>query len=391
MKKIINNISNLDVASNEYSLNSTVQRIVDRLFENDVLLKKFYEEVFGEFLIYEYDQSATYEYSQVIWFLDKSNTLHILRCDKNKVLPGSLSSWPSKSFSDLGWKDLNPNIDILTQYGIEKRLRTYITKMFKLHTDDELLHKYGKLSYDTKSRNSLSAKIALNDFSNIDSSREQNFFPYKTVCLQSKENNAIINGFVRQYDNGLLEYDIVFRLSYAGYQEVDKEYKISADVMKCNQLDLTNQHNCDKYFCKPSDMSIFSQPSDMSSYTAEIGATQQQTRNDYVNVYSAVIDFANAAGNGNEVVSQMYQYENTDYMVFCSDVMSQNRDSKSDYLNPSPNAITFCNKKNGQITAVLVTYPNRGNYNKKGQNAQNTGLEANSFHCHIVGRGRKIR
>ena len=41
----------------------------------------------------------------------------------------------------------------------------------------------------------------------------------------------------------------------------------------------------------------------MSSYTAEIGATQQQTRNDYVNVYSAVIDFANAAGNGNEVVS----------------------------------------------------------------------------------------
>ena len=55
------------------------------------------------------------------------------------------------------------------------------------------------------------------------------------------------------------------------------------------------------------------------------------------------------------------------------------------------NAITFCNKKNGQITAVLVTYPNRGNYSKKGQNAQNTGLEANSFHCHIVGRGRKIR
>lgn len=77
-------------------------------------------------------------------------------------------------------------------------------------------------------------------------------------------------------------------------------------------------------------------------------------------------------------------------MVFCSDVMSQNRDPKSDYLNPSPNAIAFCNKKNGQITAVLVTYPNRGNYSKNGQNAQNTGLEANSFHCHIVGRGKKI-
>lgn len=89
--------------------------------------------------------------------------------------------------------------------------------MFKLHTDDESLHKYGKLSYDAKSRNSLSAKVALNDFSNIDSYREQNFFPYKTVCLQSKEDGAIVNGFARQYDNGLLEYDIVFRLSYTGY------------------------------------------------------------------------------------------------------------------------------------------------------------------------------
>lgn len=96
-----------------------------------MLLKKFYEEVFGEFLIYEYDPSATYEYSQVIWFLDKSKTLHILRCDKNRVMPGSLAGYnPSRPddtpFSSLGWKDLNPDIDILTQYGIEKRLRTYI-------------------------------------------------------------------------------------------------------------------------------------------------------------------------------------------------------------------------------------------------------------------------
>ena len=53
-------------------------------------------------------------------------------------------------------------------------------------------------------------------------------------------------------------------------------------------------------------MSIFSLPSNVSSYTAEIGATQQLRRNDYVNVYSAVIDFANAAGNGNEAVAQMY-------------------------------------------------------------------------------------
>ena len=217
MKKIIHNIDNLDVASNEYSLNYTVQRIVDRLFENDMLLKKFYEEVFGEFMVYEYDPSATYEYNQVVWFLDSSKELHVLRCDKNKILPGSLSEYPAKHFASLGWKDLNPDIDILAQYGIEKRLRTYITKMFKQHTDDVAMHKYGKLSYDSKSRNSLSSKVALNDMSNLDSSREQNFFPYETMCLAQQQDGSIVDGFARWYDNGLLEYDIVFRLSYAGY------------------------------------------------------------------------------------------------------------------------------------------------------------------------------
>ena len=50
-------------------------------------------------------------------------------------------------------------------------------------------------------------------------------------------------------------------------------------------------------------MSIFSKPPNISSYTAEIGATHQLDRNDYANVYSAVIDFANAAGNGNSTIA----------------------------------------------------------------------------------------
>lgn len=35
MTKIIKNVDNLDVSFNEYMLKNTVQRVVDRLFEND--------------------------------------------------------------------------------------------------------------------------------------------------------------------------------------------------------------------------------------------------------------------------------------------------------------------------------------------------------------------
>ena len=70
MKRVIKNVNNVDVSSNEYSLSYVVQRVVDRLFENDVALKEFYKEIFGEFLIYEYSNEATYTYNQVVWFLN---------------------------------------------------------------------------------------------------------------------------------------------------------------------------------------------------------------------------------------------------------------------------------------------------------------------------------
>jgi len=116
----------------------------------------------------------------------------------------------------LGWKDLNPNVDILTEYGIKKVMEQYMTRQFKAHTEDETLHPYGKLSYDVTSQNVLSSKIMNRDFGNANPDREQTFFPYETICLQPGK--QILNGYGRYYDNGLLEFDIVFRLSYAGYR-----------------------------------------------------------------------------------------------------------------------------------------------------------------------------
>jgi len=56
-------------------------------------------------------------------------------------------------------------------------------------------------------------------------------------------------------------------------------------------------------------------------------------------------------------------------MVFCSNLMSQNRNTKNNMLNPSPNSITFCKKENGSVTALLVTYPNASNFTKEGNNS----------------------
>lgn len=389
MATILKHVNNLDVSSNEYAIAQTVQRIVDRLFENDVVLEKLYNEVFSQTMIYEYDASLAYSYNDIVWFLhkdiiSKKSTLYILRCDASAIEANSLSQFPTKSFQSIGWKDLNPDVDIFMQYGLEKKLGTFFNKMFKQHTDDQLLHKFGKLSYSTFSRNALDHKVARRDLSNLNPNRENVFFPYESISLNHDNSSPILNGSCRWYDNGLLEYDIVFRLSYVGYQTVDEEYRISADILSCNSIDFRTDNSMSPYFHDVDDRSIFMQLS--SNNQSEIGGTVQRNTNDYVNVYSATIDFAYAAGGlGGQ---SLYEFENTDYMIFGSDQMSQQRFPGQTTLNPSANSLIFCGKKKNQFNAILIVYPSQKNMAKTGVNASQTGLLANSFHCHLIGKGK---
>lgn len=389
MTNVLPHTTNLDVSSNEYSLAYTVQRIIDRLFENDLALEKLYESVFSRTMIYEYDVGLEYKYNDVVWFLHKNKTakiadLYVLRCDKSTMPANSLSDFPTKTFQAIGWKDLNPDVDIFTQYGLDKKIGTFFNKMFKQHTDDVVNHKYGKISYDKTSRNHLDNKVARRDVSNLNPYRENVFFPNESICLTRNMNSPIVNGNCRWYDNGILEYDIVFRLGYVGYQLVDEEYNISADIISCNSIDFRTDNTMSKYFLDTDDRSIFYQLS--SKYEAEVGGTVQKNTNDYVNVYSATIDFAEAAGG--LVGKTLYEFDNTDYMIFGSDQLMQKRCPFDDSINPSSNSMVFCAKHKDRFTAMLIVYPSQKNMSKTGFNAMNTGILANSFHCHVIGKGK---
>lgn len=138
--------------------------------------------------------------------------------------------------------------------------------------------------------------------------------------MKTRELSPIIGGYCRKYDNGLLEYDIVFRLSYVGVAEVDEDYGISATILNCNDLDLANAHDDEKYFYAVNDTKIFnSKNDDESKEESEIGDTRQRARNDFVNVYHATIDFSAAANN---IDTPNPKFMNADsYMIFSGDIM----------------------------------------------------------------------
>jgi hypothetical protein len=74
----------------------------------------------------------------------------------------------------------------------------------------------------------------------------------------------------------LLEYDIIFRLSYVGDQEVDEDYGISASILECNKLDLVSTHGDESYFYSTNDAGMFHIGEENSNSLAEseIGNTR---------------------------------------------------------------------------------------------------------------------
>ena len=133
-----------------------------------------------------------------------------------------------------------------------------------------------------------------------------------------------------------------------------------------------------KYFSTAKDRDIFAPQADGRS---EMGDTVQTGRTDYANAYSARIDFPRFQFGGKTI-----QFRDAGYMVFGSDVMSQDADKALGCVEPSANCVMYCDKSKSGFTALYVTYPDDGHLGEKGYNAANGGLVSNSFHCRVIGR-----
>lgn len=386
-KNILAHTKNLDVSSNEYATKYSMNRILKKLLENDKLLEDFYRTLFKTMSIQEYQKGNTYYYNNVVWFLNEKKEPFILRCIRSKT-SSDLYSWKSgESLEDYGWQDLNPDIDILEDYGIQKKIDSWLAKKLRVHQTDVNLsaHPLGQISYgNPNSKLDIENKVANSEMTNLDNKREQIFFPYQTTVLKTSKTSPIIGGYCRKYDNGLLEYDILFRLSYLGPVEVDPDTGLIAEVVDCNTLNLAKNYIDSSYFETKEDTQVFNTANIQSdSYYSEIGEVRQCNRNDYANVYYATLNFAAAASTPEMITTNFYSPNS--YMVFSGDITCQNKNLKNSIVSIGSNALTFCSKQSGSITAILVTYPNQ-NFQINGENAKNGGLASNSFHCQLVGK-----
>lgn len=180
----------------------------------------------------------------------------------------------------------------------------------------------------TGSKSYNDTKLLLNDMTNIATERKKNFYPYFTGTM--KADDVILDGSYRKWDNGLLEYDIFFKLSYVKqYYEYGSEY----ELLSCNTFRIAdNDKDANaKYFSDDAARDIFLNK-DADSKSSKIESMMQVNRNDYVNTYSATIRFPEP-------------FFNLNYMVFNSDIRCQERDTSKQTIDAGANAMTYANRK----------------------------------------------
>lgn len=278
--------------------------------------------------VFEYIKGHKYKNGELVWvkrsigdfklFLVRciidANTSDLQRIVDSAYVRGA-DRQPDPEFDENGWKDENFDLHI-EDYGINEKLRRYFVQQFAKHEQDESYHRFGTLSGVEEA----DKKILLADLSNADQDRDIIFYPYYTCALDPDD--VILYGYYRVWDCGTLELDFVYRLGYTGRSDADG---YGVDVVMCNNFSMagTEYSNAGifKYFNTAKDRDIFAPP---SSGQSEVDDIMQINRNDYVNTYAATVVFPQFRFKGRNI-----SFIDGQYMIFGSDVMSQDADIKN--------------------------------------------------------------
>lgn len=76
---VLKNVKNMDIGNNEFLIPSVVNRVLKKLFENDVALGELYTKVFGKADVKSYNSNSEYSYGDLVWFTSSKKELYLLR------------------------------------------------------------------------------------------------------------------------------------------------------------------------------------------------------------------------------------------------------------------------------------------------------------------------
>lgn len=288
----------VDIAQNEYVTKYSFNRNFEKLLSNDNILDSLVRDA----PIETYNKLKTYNRNDLVFYkIQKTDSqFYVLRSKQSPnmhkplvqrdINTGKLYVINGDWWEVLG--ALNSDNDSMTpkDYAdsyVSNSKKTFIDQ----HQDNTApgAHPTGKLGMKESS-------ILFRTFDNISDDRLHFYYPYE---LQSYiADDSVYSGYMRKWDNGLLEYDLVFKLSYAGPSDDGME------LLSANNYKALKQNNNFMYFKDDEDYNIFNKGGE---YYVNINGTKQVNLNKIINAYSSKIKF-------------LEPFKDLNYMVFTSNV-----------------------------------------------------------------------
>lgn len=300
--------SYIDVSPNEYVTKFSINRNFIKLIENDIDIAKQISSSGSSDIVQSFATGKTYSKGTYVFYKTsaESQSLYLLECQKTTSKPpATIQNTANETIviNSEDWKivgipssiDRNP-VDVALEH-----VQTATSSFLSSHQDNDELS-----AHPTEELGLSNSTIAFTTLENIAEDRDTLFYPNTLKSLTP--DNTIVGGYMRKWDNGLLEYDLIFRVGYFG-DNTDAGYQIlSANILTATQA---NQNGL--YFKNRDDLRIFAQGDD---YYVIVDKTKQVNLNTNVNSYYGQITFPE-------------EFKDLNYMCFASNVKTLESEAKS--------------------------------------------------------------
>lgn len=300
--------SYIDVSPNEYVTKFSINRNFIKLIDNDNDISKHISESGTTDVVQSFVSGKTYlagsyifykttQQSQGLYLLESLKTTNIapttIKNSANELIVVNSEDW--KIVGIPSTIDRNP-VDIALEY-----VETATSSFISAHQ-----HNVDLSAHPTEELGLSSSTIAFTTFENISDDRNTLFYPNTLKSLTP--DNTIVGGYMRKWDNGLLEYDLIFRVGYFG-DNTDTGYQI----LSANNLIASQANYNGLYFKNSDDLRIFAQGDD---YYVIADKTKQVNLNTNVNSFYGQITFPE-------------QFKDLNYMCFTSNLKTLESEAKS--------------------------------------------------------------
>ena len=300
--------SYIDVSPNEYVTKFSINRNFIKLIENDIDIAKQISSGGSSDTVQSFVSGKTYSKGAYVFYKTspESQSLYLLECQKTTSKPPATTQNTANEtivINSDDWKivgipstiDRNP-VDVALEY-----VQTATSSFLSSHQGNDELS-----AHPTKELGLSNSTIAFTTLENIAEGRDTMFYPNTLKSLMP--DNTIVGGYMRKWDSGLLEYDLIFRVGYFGDNTDAGQQILSANILTATQANYNGL-----YFKNRDDLRIFAQGDD---YYVIADKTKQVNLNTNVNSYYGQITFPE-------------EFKDLNYMCFASNVKTLESEAKS--------------------------------------------------------------